>query len=155
MIKQLLSMIGGRRTDEPLRDEDRLPLSVAALLVEAAQLDSTFDSTERATIRRLLGDRFEIGEAEVSALLDRAETAADESVQLFGFTSEVVKQWSAEERIELIEMLWQVAYSDGQLDPTEDMLLRRVAGLLHVADRDRALARHRALQRLGAADPFA
>ena len=46
-------------------------------------------------------------------------------------------------------MLWKVAYSDGVLDPLEDMLLRRIAGLIHVPDRDRGLARMRALEELG------
>jgi len=47
--------------------------------------------------------------------------------------------------------MWEVAYADGVLDPHEDMLLRRVAGLIHVPDRDRAAARRRALARLGVA----
>jgi len=48
----------------------------------------------------------------------------------------------------VIEMLWQVAYADGTLDPYEDSLIRQVAALVHVDDRARALARQRALQSL-------
>lgn len=152
MIKQLLSLFGGESRDEVLAGDDRLPLAVAALLVEAALQDTAFDEEERATVRHLLAERFRLGEAEVGQLLEEAEARARQSAQLFGFTSTVVKEWSAEERVELIEMLWQVAYSDGALDPHEDALLRRVAGLLHVTDRDRSLARRRALERLGRTD---
>lgn len=152
MIKQLLSLFGGESRDEVLAGEDRLPLAVAALLVEAALQDTDFDEEERGTVRRLLSERFHLPEAEVAQLLEEAEARARNSAQLFGFTSTVVKEWSAEQRVELIEMLWQVAYSDGQLDPHEDALLRRVAGLLHVTDRDRSLARRRALERLGRTD---
>lgn len=148
MIKQLLSLFGGERPDEVLQGEDRLPLAVAALLIEAALQDTDFDEEERAMIRHLLAQRFEMSEAEVVGLVEEAEAKARQSAQLFGFTSEVAKEWSAEQRSELIEMLWQVAYSDGGLDPHEDALLRRVAGLLHVSDRERSLARRRALERL-------
>jgi len=48
-------------------------------------------------------------------------------------------------------MLWEVAYADGVLDPHEDMLLRQIAGLIHVPDRERGLARKRAVERAAAA----
>jgi uncharacterized tellurite resistance protein B-like protein len=53
------------------------------------------------------------------------------------------------ERIQLIEMLWEVAYADGVLDPEEDLLIRRVAGLIAVEDRERVLARQRVAARRG------
>ncbi len=49
-------------------------------------------------------------------------------------------------------MLWEVAYADGVLDPQEDMLLRQIAGLIHVPDRDRGEARKRALEKVAAAE---
>ncbi len=52
-------------------------------------------------------------------------------------------------RIRLIEMLWEVAYADGKLDPDEDVLLRRVAGLIYISDEDRIAARQRVLSRIG------
>jgi len=51
--------------------------------------------------------------------------------------------------VELIEMLWEVAYADRVLDEYEDSLLRRVGGLIYVPDRERATARQRVLKRLG------
>jgi len=62
-----------------------------------------------------------------------------------------VESMDAEERVGLIEMLWKVAYADGVLDPHEDMLVRRIAGLIYVPDRDRGVARRRALEKLAAA----
>ena len=54
--------------------------------------------------------------------------------------------FSLEERVEMIEMLWKVAYADGALDPREDSLIRRVAGLLYVEDRDSGRARKKVLR---------
>ena len=50
-------------------------------------------------------------------------------------------------KIRMLEMLWEVAYVDGELDPAEDMLIRRIAGLIHVEDRDRVLAKQRVLNK--------
>jgi uncharacterized tellurite resistance protein B-like protein len=46
-------------------------------------------------------------------------------------------------------MLWEVAYADGVLDPEEDLLIRRISGLMYVEDRERVLARQRVAARLG------
>ena len=67
--------------------------------------------------------------------------------QLHGHTSQIAQAMSPGERIQLIEMLWDVAYADGVLDPEENLLIRRIAGLIYVSDRDRVLARQRALAR--------
>jgi uncharacterized tellurite resistance protein B-like protein len=67
---------------------------------------------------------------------------------LHGHTSEIAAEMMPQERIDLIEMLWDVAYADGVLDPEEDLMIRRIAGLIYVSDRDRVLARQRVLARL-------
>ena len=70
-----------------------------------------------------------------------AEQRAERSAQLFGFTRTDQRASSAERRIELIEMLWEVAYADGALDPLEDTMLRQVGGLIDVSDHERGAAR--------------
>jgi uncharacterized tellurite resistance protein B-like protein len=79
-----------------------------------------------------------------------AEQAVRETSQYFPFTHRIVQGMSEDERAHVIEMLWKVSYADGVLDPHEDMLVRRVAGLIHVPDRARSLARRRALDKLAA-----
>ena len=130
---------------------DELQLAAAALLVEAARMDDSFETREIATVKELLQARFGLGEDDVQSLLEAAESQVAESHQLFGFTRVVNARFSHEERIELMEMLWQVAYADGQLHDYEASLMRRIAGLIHVSDRDSGEARKRALDRLGSA----
>jgi uncharacterized tellurite resistance protein B-like protein len=48
----------------------------------------------------------------------------------------------------VIEMLWEVAYSDGVLNGDEDMLICRVAGLIYVPDWERGEAKRRVRERL-------
>ena len=136
----------------PQRDPDPR-LSVAVLLVEAARQDDTFDAKERAVIEQLLARQFGLSAEECRALTDAAEKRVGEMVQIHGHTSEVFESTTPSERIRLIEMLWEVAYADGVLDPEEDLLIRRIAGLIAVEDRERVLARRRVATKLGVKSP--
>jgi uncharacterized tellurite resistance protein B-like protein len=124
-----------------------LRLSVAVLLLEAARQDDSFDAREHAVIMRLLTERFSLSQAECEKLIATAEGHAAELVQLHGHTSAIAEAMTPAQRIQLVEMLWDVAYADGVLDPEEDLLIRRIAGLIYVDDRERVLARQRVLAR--------
>lgn len=138
---------GGRREIGPQNDELRLALT--ALLVEAAYSDDRFDEAERAIIGELIERRFNLSHSDARALLAAAETTTSESAELFHFTRIINERLSLQERVELIEMLWEVAYADRVLDEYEDSLLRRVSGLIYVPDRERGMARQRVVRRLG------
>jgi uncharacterized tellurite resistance protein B-like protein len=139
LVGRSMPVIGGTAA------EDEMHLAVAALLIEAARMDSTFDVAERASIEALLATKFNLDGVAVRQLIDDAQRKVEDSTQYFPFTNAISKNMTIEQRTEIIEMMWSVAYSDGVLDPHEDMLLRQVAGLLHVPDRERGLARQRAL----------
>lgn len=129
---------------------DELQLAVAALLLEAAVVvDGDFDPHEREIVRRLLQRCFSLSANDAGLLVVAAERRVEMSSQLFGFTSTVNSRLSRERKIEIIEMLWEVAYADGVLDPLEDTLLRRIAGLIDVSDHERGEAKRRVLLRLG------
>ena len=152
MIDSIRAWISGSLPDhrkETGRQQEALRLALAALLVEAANSDNQFDKAERGVIERLLESRFSLSRSDADELLAAGEAAACESAELFHFTRIINERLSFEERVELIEMLWEVAYADGVLDEYEDSLLRRVGGLIYVPDRDRGEARRRVLKRLG------
>ena len=150
MIGRVLDFLTGRAAPTMADGTDELELAVAALLIEAERMDDRFDAAERATIERVLATRFSLKPAAVAELIEAAETAVRNSTQLFPFTQKIVKTMAPEDRVHILELMWKVAYADGALDPHEDMLLRRIAGLLHVPDRDRATARQQAIAKLGA-----
>ncbi len=151
MLDRLMNFLSGAEAPSAQAGPDELQLAVAALLVEAARMDDNFDSGERASIERLLAARFDLAPDAVHTLVAAAEKKMDATAQYFPFTHAITTRLSTEERVGIIEMLWEVAYADGVLDPQEDMLLRQIAGLIHVPDRDRGEARKRALEKAAAA----
>jgi uncharacterized tellurite resistance protein B-like protein len=144
VIDRLLRLLEGRESPSTAPSEEDLRIAVAALLVETARMDQSFGDAERAVIASLLTKSF--GLPSVSSLIQRADRRASDLVQYFPFTHNINQKMTQQEKAEFVEMLWRVAYADGVLDPHEDQLIRQIAGLIHVPDRDRMLARKRALK---------
>ncbi len=151
MINRIKALVLGAEDGDavPTGSADDTRVAAVALLVEAAVMDGEFDPAERRTIARILEDRFGLEGAEVEDLIAAGEDAVERSHQLFAFTRVVKQGFDFDERIRMIEMLWEVAYADGELHDYEASLVRRVAGLIHVADRDSGQVRKRVLARLG------
>lgn len=146
LFDELFGIFGGGGSSKV----PEIEVAVGALLVQAAQMDDRFDPSERTTIRRLLTENFKLDQVQLAHLMAGAEAAAARSPDLFHFTHVIVETFGVAERVRLIEMLWEVAYADGRLDPEEDMLIRRIAGLIHVEDHERGEARLRVLDRFAA-----
>ena len=146
-IKALFSSQGndGLKLGSATHTVDELQLAAAALLIEAAHLDENYDDVERTAIARAVRKEFGISEQECEKLLQQAEDAQHEATDLFRFISKLNEKFGHKERLRLIEMLWYVVYSDGNLHPYESNLIQRIAGMLHVTDKERAEARQRVL----------
>jgi uncharacterized tellurite resistance protein B-like protein len=123
-------------------------VAIAALLVEAARMDGTFDDGERRTILGLLERRFALEPAEAIGLLAVGEARQRQSNEVFKFALAARQVLDEEQRVELMEMLWETVLSDGILHDFEGSLMRRIAGLLHVPDVASGEARKRAQARL-------
>ena len=154
MIRLFRNLFGaspraGQATARTRQGTDERHLAAAALLVEVAKVDADFDGAERDRILAFARDRFSLSEAEARTLLDAAQAEVDGSAQLYAFTTAIKNGFSYEERVALMETLWEVVYADGRADPFEDQLMRRIGGLICVTDRDRGHARKRARQRHG------
>lgn len=130
-------------------DAEATRLACAVLLAEAGLMDGSLDGAERDSIVALLGRRFALDTAAATALLDRAVAEARRSTELYGHARRVKDHFSYDDRVELMEMLWEVVYADGALHDYESNLMRRLAGLLYVEDVDSGAARKRAMDRLG------
>lgn len=128
--------------DAPLPELDQ-HLALAALLVRVARSDGQFREAEARRIDRILAERYHLSPFEAVKLRAEAETLEAEAPDTVRFTRAIKDAVPYEEREGVIEALWAVALADGVRDYEEDALLRLVANLLGVSDRDSALARQR------------
>lgn len=120
-----------------LQTREPLDLAIAALLVELARADFSESSEELAAIRHLLHKRFGMSDEALDQLLAQATRRADRAVSLHEFTHRLNIELPEADKLAIVEMLWQVSHADGRIDKHEEHLVRRIAGLLHISDRDR------------------
>jgi uncharacterized tellurite resistance protein B-like protein len=136
-IGDFISEITGGGRDPVSFNESDYRLAAAALLVHVATTDNNFDENERAKLRAVLAERFDLGPAEADDLIESAVAADRDAVDLYQFTSTLNRSCDEDGRRRVVEMMFEVAYADGQLSEFEDNIVWRAADLLHVPSRDR------------------
>ncbi len=118
--------------DEPAEDEHDCELATAILLVEVMRADRTSRPDERKAVVAALARAFRLDEGQAQDLLALGERRADEIVSLHEFTQAINRRLDAERKAHILELLWRVAYADGDIDRYEEHLIRRLADLLHI-----------------------
>ncbi len=121
-------------------------LALAALLVRLARADEHYTGDEAARIDRVLASRYALSPFEAAAVRREAEAVEAEAPDTVRFTRALKDAVPHEDRMGILAALWDVALSDGSRDAEEDALIRLVANLLGVTDRDSAIARQRVEQ---------
>lgn len=142
-----LDTLSGR--DAPGAKLPPMQLACAALMFAVMDADGYRHEAELAALESLLSDRFDLEGASLADLVRQGEAAEAEAVDLYQFTSVVVKL-SETERLRFLGLLFDVVYADGELHELEDNLIWRIAELIGVAARDRVELRRQAAERLAA-----
>ena len=124
-----------------------LHVATAALLLEMMRMDSSVTAAETATVAGALQARFGLDAAQLDTLMALAAEEAKQATDYFQFTSLINKHFSREQKIEVVENLWQVAFADGHLDAHEQHFMRKIADLLYIPHADYVAAKQRAREK--------
>ncbi|MCW5718268.1 MAG: TerB family tellurite resistance protein [Bauldia sp.] len=135
-MRQLLSDIT-RPSQPETSDPNDERLAAAALLVHVVNVDGTVGDDERKRLQELVSERFGLAGAEAQSLIDRAHAADVEAVDLYRFTSILKAKLDEAGRLRVIEMMWEMAFADGEVHEFEENVMWRVAELLGVPSRER------------------
>jgi uncharacterized tellurite resistance protein B-like protein len=106
-------------------------LAIASLLCEVAAADAQIDQSEEQAKVLLLVHLLDISEEQAKSLIAQAKENIRNSVSLYDFTSQL-RELQQSDRYDLVKAMWEVANSDGHIDPLEDAVIRKVAELLYV-----------------------
>lgn len=128
----------------PEQDEISARQAMAALMVRIAKSDGDYAVAECERIDAVLSVLYSLSTSEASALRLQAETLEADAPDTVRFTRAIKEEVPYEERFDVVRALWQVVLADGERDHEEDALMRLLASLLGVNDRDSAIARQRA-----------
>ncbi|SON48792.1 TerB family tellurite resistance protein [Vibrio tapetis] len=112
-------------------DKSNPDLAIASLFCEVANADHNVGKLEQEAKISMLMKVLEVDESKAKVLLEAAIEQSENSASLYDFTSQL-RHLEQEERFSIVKAMWQVAYSDGELDPMEEAVIRKVAELLYV-----------------------
>lgn len=141
-LKTLASPLHGKAFDA---DDPRL--AVAALCIQVMEADGIVLEREQLQLKAILSAQYGLEGQELDDLIEAAREAGNEAVDYFHFTSELKRHLDEEQRRDLVGLLWDIVYADGQRSEMEDHALWRIADLLGVSARDRVEQRQRAALR--------
>ena len=114
-------------------DESDVRLAACALLIEIAHADDDFTSDERQHLLSAIRRQYGLDEERAEELIRLAEDARANAVDLWQFTKLIKSTYSLGQKMVLLEVMWGLVYSDGELSSHEESLMRRVCHLLDVA----------------------
>jgi uncharacterized tellurite resistance protein B-like protein len=128
-------------------DDTGYRLAATALLVHVISLDGEPSDAEKRKLHGLIESRFGLDPGTADQLIASATQVEGEAVDLYHFTSVIMRQVDEEGRLRIVEMMWELVYADGQVSEFEDNVVWRAADLLAVSSRDRIDLKHRVAAR--------
>ncbi len=129
------------------KKEARIQVAACALLLEMASIDDEFSETEEQGIVAILEKEFGLAEVMAKEVMELAGLELKENVDVWQFTSLINKNYSPDEKIELIELVWKVVYADGHLDKHEDYLVKKLSRMLNLSHKEMIDAKLKVLGR--------
>ncbi len=121
-----------------------LQLATTVLLFDVMRSDDNISDAERTQTLATLRKRFALSDEALAQLMAQAEQTAMRENDYFSFTSLMNDRFTHDQKIQVVEFMWQVAYADGTLDPNEQHLISKIAGLLYVTHGEYIAAKMRA-----------
>jgi len=141
MFDALLKALTGP-APAPLPPEDAR-LALTALLVRIARSDGDYAEVEIAQITRIISKRYDLDENATTSLLWEAESLEEQAPDTVRFTRAIKDAVPYEDRVSVVAAAWAVVLADGERADEENALMRLIANLLGVNDRDSHIARRK------------
>src|SRR6201991_4361419 len=146
-LRQFIADVVSPAHGDRVFDETDYRLAATALLIHVISLDGEPSEAEKRKLHALLEYRFQLDPGTADRLIQDATLVEGEAVDLYHFTSVIMRSVNEEGRLRIIEMMWELVYADGQVSEFEDNVVWRAADLLGVASRDRIDLKHRVAER--------
>lgn len=157
-VRNLLSRIfGGPESKAPL-EQDRMNLgnvrvAACALFLEMARADGEFNDSERSRILGILKKDYDLSDEDAQTLLKATDQELEQSIDVWQFTKRINQDYSHEQKMELIHMLWEIVYADGTLDKHERYLVHKLSRLLRLRHDELIEAKLRVIRAKGSSAP--
>lgn len=114
------------------RAEHSLELCIAVLYQEVMRADHQYTASENDAFKALVTRELHVTPEEWKAFESLAREHAEEAVDLIQFTKVINQNCDLSARRKVLDKLWLLAYSDGELAPEEEYIIRKISDLMHI-----------------------
>ena len=136
-LRQIITDLTSSGSDRRRFDDNDYRLAAAALLVHLITVDGEVTDGERRKLRALLKSRFELDDAAVDELIAAATRVEGEAIDIYGFTSRIMRSLDEQGRARIVEMMWELVYADDRVSEFEESIVWRSADLLGISSNER------------------
>ena len=113
-------------------DQNKLAVAVCVILLEVAHSDDEFTSEEEIILKNLLKQKFNLSDEELDEVIEVSLDEREHAIDLWKFTHQIQKNFSHEMRLNLIENIWELIFSDDHMHSHEHALVNKLSNLLHI-----------------------
>jgi uncharacterized tellurite resistance protein B-like protein len=142
-LRQIVTDLTSSGSERRRFDDNDYRLAAAALLVHLISVDGEITQSERAKLRALLMSRFDLDDAAVDELIAAATRVEGESIDIYRFTSRIMRAVDEKGRARIVEMMWELVYADDHVSEFEESVIWRSADLLGVSSNERIALKSR------------
>ena len=119
-----------KKIEDNEKDGYDLIVNVTCLLIHAARIDENYSDKEKLIIKKTL-IKLGVKEEKLDEIILKSEKIEKDSNQILDYTKNI-KNLTKDEKVEVIESLWEIIYSDDNSDMYETNLMRRLTGLMYL-----------------------
>jgi uncharacterized tellurite resistance protein B-like protein len=149
-LRQFITEIVSPNAEQRVFDETDYRLAATALLIHIVSLDGEPTAVERRKLHSLIETSFKLDPGTADRLIASATRAENDAVDLYRFTSVIMREVDEAGRRRIVEMMWEMVFADGKVTEFEDNVLWRAADLLGISGRDRIDLKHQVQERQAA-----
>jgi uncharacterized tellurite resistance protein B-like protein len=132
-LKRVFASVPAQSSDSEKADNPHdIRVATCALFLEMANIDGEFSGDERDNVMNILAKEYDLSEEDAAELTRSAEDERRGKIDLWQYTNMINRNYSDEEKIRIVELLWKIVYSDGRLDAHEDYLVHKLTKLLRL-----------------------
>ena len=119
-----------------MNDSKEIVLASTCLLLSIANADDNIDDTEVAIIDEIIQDFFDLDKNQTQEVINEARKSLKESTDYFSYGKKLNENFSLSDKIDFISCIFEVAYSDGEYHYLEEHMIKKIANMLHIENKD-------------------
>ena len=121
-----------KKKEEKKKEPKNLKLVALCLAFEVANADNDIDARERDLMLEKIKESIDVSVLTEKEIFDVIQKESEKKVSFYDIIYDINKNLNKKEKIDILKMLWEIAYADQVLDVDEERIIKRSAEMLGI-----------------------